>query len=334
MSGTKENKKVLEPYIVRDPLEVLRAVPQSYPCVVDGLLIETGLTMVCGKPKTGKSTFLRQLSVCVAEGTPFLGMPVKCGNVLYASLEGPDAVVVRHFEKLGLTQSHGKLHLMSGSMLNVGEDRFRRLVKTIEGLPGLRLVVLDPVHRLLRPQDNDNYAEITRLMEKLEVIAKHFKLQIVFSTHGKKRKTDDPGDAAVGSVAYRGSTDTNIFLSKQGSQRTIETEQRCLTYMEPTLLHFDEGRQEVRLGPTVESAEDSKRENRERLTIERMEGEIVKALADGSSLTTDELLAAITGNDAKKYVAIERMIQSARIYREHEGKKISYRLAAIAEEAA
>ena len=144
------------------------------------------------------------------------------------------------------------------------------------------------------------------------------------------RASDDVGDSAIGSTAYRGSTDCNIFLRKQGNQRIISTEHRsALPWIEPTLLNFDADRQELSLGSTVQSVEESGREHQKRITQERMEAEILAALRSSQTLSTADLLAAAKGMDAKKYEVIAGLEQSGKIQSEKDGKKVLYRIAEI-----
>ena len=294
------------------------------------MLLSAGTTLVVAKPKYGKSTLVRQLAVSVAEGKPFLGMPAQCADVLFLNLEGPEQVASLHFKALGYTQTLGKIHMFSGSMLGAGEDRFRRLVSTIEQHPAIKLVILDPASRLIRANDNDSYTEINRLTEKLDTIARAKHLQIVSTVHAKKRDTEDVGDAIIGSTAYRGSTDTNIFLTRKGTQRIISAEQRAaIPWIEPTLVNFDADKQVFSLGATVQSIEESGRERQKRATTERIETEMLSALCDGKTLSTKELLDAASGMVARKYEVIEGLLKAGRIQHEKDGRKIGYRIAVI-----
>jgi len=330
MSVSKPAVQSKDCYQMIDPLALSRSIPENPPCIVEGLLLDVGTTMLAAKPKCGKSTFLRQLGVCVAEGKPFLGMPTQISDVLLFTLEGPDWIAARHIERLGYTGAHGKIYLMREALRNDGPNRFRIFSETLAKYPWAKLVIVDPAARLTRVKNNDDYAEIYQLTEKFEILAKHHKCQIVFSLHAKKRETDDVGDSAIGSTAYRGSTDCNIFLRKQGNQRIISTEHRsALPWIEPTLLNFDADRQELSLGSTVQSVEESGREHQKRITQERMEAEILAALRSSQTLSTADLLAAAKGMDAKKYEVIAGLEQSGKIQSEKDGKKVLYRIAEI-----
>jgi len=108
--------KAVTPFQTIDGLEVVSSAEQVFTGLVGDLLADVGLTMMCAKPKVGKSTLARQLAVSVSEGEDFLGKPVKTGNVLYLSLEGPKHVVQQHFKTLGLTQTKGRVTLVHEHM--------------------------------------------------------------------------------------------------------------------------------------------------------------------------------------------------------------------------
>jgi KaiC/GvpD/RAD55 family RecA-like ATPase len=123
--------------------------------LVEGMFLEIGLSMITAKPKVGKSTFARQLAYSVAEGADFLNAPVKQGEVIYFSLEGPEEIVKEHLVQLGYTEKRGIVHVIHELMPFHGEDGLQRLDVTLSGLQNVRLVVLDPAHKFLRPVDSD-----------------------------------------------------------------------------------------------------------------------------------------------------------------------------------
>lgn len=322
----------VQPFKTTSGLELVNAAPETYHGLVDDLLLDIGVSMLCGKPKTGKSTLARQLACAVAEGRPFLGKPTLCGDVLYLILEGPKGVVQEHFKRLGITQERGIIHVVHEQMPHKRELGLERLELTIKQLPNLRLVIVDPVAKLLRMADSDSYDETVLAIENLEELAKRHNLHLMFLTHGKKRETDDAGDAPIGSTGFRGGTDSNIFLRKQGTQRVISTEQRWGISMEPTLLVFDEHRQEMCLGRTCEEDREARHEHKERKTLERIEQEILDVILKKTSPQTGEILEAVTGKNVTILGVLESLERSGRVRTEPDGKATRYLLPGIPEE--
>lgn len=273
----KEQNQIV-PFKTRTGMEVIGSSPENYPSLVQDMLLEVGVSMLCAKPKTGKSTLSRQLSVCVAEGADFLGKPTLQGDVLILNLEGPLGALQQHLRKLGYTEKKGVVHIVHEQMPFRGDEGLKKLEATLIALPNIRLVVVDPIAKFLRLADSDDYDQVSVGIEQLEQVAKRRNLHLMFLTHGKKRHSEDVGDSAIGSTGFRAGTDTNIFLGKQGAQRIISVEQRWGVAIEPTLLTFDEEQQAMRLGTTVEENMNAHQEAKERKTQLRIKQEIWNAL--------------------------------------------------------
>lgn len=71
--------------------------------ILDGILPAEGLSLLNGKPKAGKSTFVRCLALAAARGETFLGRATTQGAVLYLALEEKRSEVKKHFAVLGAT---------------------------------------------------------------------------------------------------------------------------------------------------------------------------------------------------------------------------------------
>jgi hypothetical protein len=322
MTQPVESQSIFNP---RRGLQLMKSAPEIYTGLVDGLLREVGVSMLTAKPKTGKSTFLRQLAVAVAEGTEFLGKPTSSGDVLYLNLEGQIGAVQEHLKKLNYTEERGVVYVVHEPMPYNGQEGLQKLAATLDALPTVKLVIIDPIVKFLRLVDSDKYDSVTLGIELLEQLATKRSLHLLYSTHGKKRQTEDAGDSSIGSTAFRGGTDTNIFLSKQGVRRTIETEQRWGIALEPTWLVFDEETHRMSLGATVESEESSRAEGNERRTLERIEQDIWNQLCLLKSPGQIQLLNMVTGRASTKLQVLNHMEASGKVVAEPDGKFIRYR---------
>jgi RecA-family ATPase len=292
--------------------------------LVDGLFLEVGLSLITAKPKVGKSTFSRQLAYSVAEGVDFLNAPAKQGDVLYFSLEGPEDVVKEHLVALGYAEKRGIVHVVHELMPFHGEQGLTLLDETLAQLQNVRLVVLDPAHKFLRPVDSDKYDVVSAALEKLEAVAKKHRLQIQLVAHGKKRATADAGDSTIGSTAYRGGTDSNVYLTKIGMNRFIETEQRRGNALEQTHLIFDSERQALSLGTSVEQEQEERGERKQRKTLERIEQEIWAQLCLLKNPTQGELLGFVTGKTELKIEVLEKMAADGRVSKTQDGRALRF----------
>src|ERR1035437_9471237 len=67
--------------------------PKPIPYVLSGVLTQGGFSVLGAKPKHGKSSMSRALTVAVTKGEPFLGRATEQGEVILISLEDQRAVV-------------------------------------------------------------------------------------------------------------------------------------------------------------------------------------------------------------------------------------------------
>ncbi len=327
----KKQDRKPNPFKVLNALEKMNKAPEKIPTLVDGLFLQVGVSMLCAKPKTGKSTLALQLAVAVAEEMEFFDKPTLHGDALYLALEGPEIVVWQNLKKLGYTGTRGIVHVVHGHTSFDGEESFKRLEDTIASLPKLRLIVIDPASKLLRLLDADKAENVGPAIERLEMMAKRHSLHIMFLVHAKKKVSDDAGDAAMGSTSFRGGTDSNLFMVKKGEQRIISAEQRWCDPLEPTLLIHDKKTNSMRLGVTAEVEEEEQRERKDRKTLERIENQILDALV-GQELTTRELLAKVRGKSETILDVIEQMKNVGKIIAEQDGKATRYRAVEIQNE--
>jgi RecA-family ATPase len=75
---------------------------EQTPWLVDGLLPQAGLSIIAARPKSGKSTLARTLTLAVARGERVLDRHTTAGTVLYLALEEKKrAELRRQFRMMG-----------------------------------------------------------------------------------------------------------------------------------------------------------------------------------------------------------------------------------------
>jgi hypothetical protein len=149
--------------------------------------------------------------------------------------------------------------------------------------------------------------------------------------HEKKRKNEqDRHQNSLGSVAFRGASDTNISITKQGKERIISTEQRWGVELEPTFLKWDEVRLMNSLDKTAAAVEEEQRGKKDTKTLERIEKEIRFALlGKDTGLATAEIVEAVTGKSTTILEVLGQMVKSGEILAAKEGKANRYNLAPL-----
>ena len=110
-----------------------------------GRLPPKGLTVLSGQPKSGKTTCLASLGLCVAEGKPYMGHDVTQSGVLYAAFNDTDATFQRRIERAldGRPVPPGFFTVAGAPMLGMG--LLPMLDEHLKQHPETRLVVVDSV---------------------------------------------------------------------------------------------------------------------------------------------------------------------------------------------
>lgn len=317
-------------------LDLMKRAPETVPCIVDGFLPQVGMSMLCAKPKSGKSSLARQLSVSVAEGRKFLGWPVLSGDVVYVNLEGGKNVLGSHLRQLSYTETKAKIHVVDQRMPASCVEAFTALDQALAAIKPV-LVVIDPVIKFLRLPDSDRNDVVSPALETLEGIARKHGTHIMVLAHGKKRSSDDVGDSPLGSTGFRAGTDTNIYLQKQGEQRIITTEQRWGAALEPTMIMWDEERGEMSLGCKVEELEQSKKEARAKANDKRIENDIFDLVIKHGTVFHQQIVKEVKGNTATVLAVLEQMLKTQKIHADGKGTKSDpkrYRLDGVPSEDA
>src|SRR4029453_4107725 len=70
--------------------------------LVEGLFPREAISLLAGRPKSGKTTLCRTLAADVVSGTSFLGRATVQGSAIYVSLEDSARAVTAHFRRLGV----------------------------------------------------------------------------------------------------------------------------------------------------------------------------------------------------------------------------------------
>jgi RecA-family ATPase len=198
--------------------------PPQYKWLVDGLIPSSGYTASVGKPKSGKSTFLRTLIASIIENKNFLGRSVEVpegkGVVLYIHIDRKDklwqvAAELRDVLKITPEESL-RIHLRGAEDLPQGSwpQRLEWLkAQVLEVKP--TLIVIDLLWQFALAKNANDYKEvldaINTLQQALESVT--FDNALLVTMHGRKAtNSNDEADDIIGSTAQRGSFGTGIFF--------------------------------------------------------------------------------------------------------------------------
>ena len=150
--------------------------------LVRGLLTAGEIVVAAGAPGAGKSVDLLHLGLCVAEGRPYHGRPVKQAGVMIVGSENPEEDERRHVANRKHYDRARGLPLLSDPTCpslfredgkpTKDEARLIRQALAMKADTGhaCRLIIVDNVRRIIAPGSTSDEAHVTGLMKSLERI--------------------------------------------------------------------------------------------------------------------------------------------------------------------
>ena len=260
-----------------------------------------GVSVIVAKPKVGKSTFARNLALAAAKGIPFLGRTTSPGPVVYLALEEKRGELTRQFASLGGADE--EIHVHVGG---VPEEALRSLEQSIKKT-GATLAVIDPLFKLIFIRDGNDYAELSRAMQPLILLARDTGCHLLLVHHAGKGERDG-GDAILGSTAIFGAVDCALILKKRADgQRTLESNQRYGQDIPRTVLEFDQETGSLGVGGTVEELE-----------VNSARQAILDAVSDGER--TQEELRSLEGHKTLYlHRALKELVEEGGVHRQGAG---------------
>ena len=138
--------------------------------VIQGLLPE-GLSILAAKPKTGKSWMALAAAVAVSNGSEFLGLPARQGEVLYLSLEDTLPRLRTRLSLLCQSDSPSDdlhLHVTWPRLDDGGAEKLEAWLKTHRRA---RLVLLDTLAKVSPRNGRSSYTHQYEMLAALKAIA-------------------------------------------------------------------------------------------------------------------------------------------------------------------
>jgi hypothetical protein len=287
-------------------LGALLAEPEEVvPWLVEDRLPSSGLSILAGKPKAGKSTLARGLGLAVARGAPWLGWPTAKGCVFYLALEEKRAEVRAHFAAMGATDDDDiRLFIDPApadalALLHAAAEQDRP-----------SLIIVDPLLRLLRVRDGNDYAEVTRALDPVLALARQTGAHLMLVHHlGKGERRG--GDAILGSTAFFATVDTALYLNRSEHYRTLASTQRYGSDLEEVTIELDPVTRNVSAGLPRKEADESKAA----AAILVYLGTVSEAVEEPT------ILEAVEGRKAVTERALRRLVGESKVQRTGAGRK-------------
>lgn len=215
--------------------------------VVDRLFMKSGLSLLSGVPKLGKSTIVRQLIAAILKREKFLGRQTEFGEVHYYAIEEDAATIKQSFKKLNLPPNENLL-------VHVGEIYSKnRLNDFFEILKQRKpvLAVVDTLFDFIKVESENNYSEVKREMKRLRNIARATGTHIVCVHHNSKSGFAQGNNQILGSQAITGGVDAIFLLTNVGETRIVSTSGRGIKKWTDRELIWDEKTETYKLGKEI-----------------------------------------------------------------------------------
>lgn len=194
--------------------QTLMNTPLEAPRFVVSSLIPTGLHILGGAPKIGKSWLMLWLCLQVAKGENVWSFQSKRGAVLYLCLE--DSYERIQSRLLDITEDAPDNLFFSVMSESLAGGLVEQMERFLDEHPDTVLVVIDTLQNIRSDGNNSNpYANDYRELTVLRELAYRRKIAILCVHHLRKMKDDDPMNMLSGTTGLSGVVDTVFILDKR-----------------------------------------------------------------------------------------------------------------------
>jgi hypothetical protein len=224
------------------------AKPMEKPKVlIEGVLEKGSKMTVAGCSKGYKTWLMLDLSISLACGQPWLGLPTTQSKVLYLNLEMKKTQVRPRIEAIvtakNLTIPEGSLYIWN---LRGRAASFEKIVpKIIEQLKNTKYdaILLDPLYKIYGEIDENKAGDVARLMNELERLAEKSGAAVILSEHYSKgnQANKESIDRASGSGVFARDPDAMLTFTKHEVEDafTVESTLRDFKRLEPFVVKWE-----------------------------------------------------------------------------------------------
>lgn len=236
------NERILEIESQFVPLDAIKPVlAQNY--LVKGWMTTSALTVLFGASNTGKTFVAVDICFHIASGTPWRGMRVGEGPVIYIAGEGGLGIQNR-FSAVKLDRPEfvtAQIHLLPMALDLHGDIDVPALCAALP-VDNPALIVIDTLARAMGEGDENTAKDMNRFIASCDLLRKATQAHVMVVHHTGK----DQSRGARGSNTLYAATDTEIKITEEGE--IVSTKQRDMPY--PDTLHF--ARRSVTLGTDLD----------------------------------------------------------------------------------
>jgi hypothetical protein len=203
--------------------EIKLIQPPAY--VIDGLITETGFTLIYGAPRAFKSFLALDWLLCMAYGEPWCGKEVLPKTVLYIAGEGVGGIQKRVTAwqiEHNLVDDRAPFHMLEHGINFTRPEDIQSLLLAADAFmqqTGLKveMICVDTVARAMAGAEEKDATSMGIFIEACDSLRRHFGCGLIAVHHTGK----DKSLGARGSSALPAAVDTEIFVDRPETGMTM-----------------------------------------------------------------------------------------------------------------
>ena len=190
--------------------EILQEPPEEADWIIEDL-ITTGLHLLVGPPKAGKSWLALDMAISVAQGESFLGFATAKSDVLYLALEDTRNRLKTRSWKL-VDETSGELDFATAAA-KVSGGLIPQIEDYLAAHAAVKLVIVDTFQMVREPSRDSAYAADYADLTPLKKLADANGIAVVVVHHTRKMGDADVFNTVSGTTGITGCADSTMVLS-------------------------------------------------------------------------------------------------------------------------
>jgi hypothetical protein len=291
--------------------------------LIEDLWTRSAVGWVAGQPKSLKSWTALEMAVSVSSGTPCLRrykVQERGAALVYLAEDSLPAVRER-LEALSsqraLPLDALDLHVITAGSMRLDRSRDQLRLQKTARLLAPRLLVLDPLIRIHRADENSS-GEVSGLLAYLRELQRELDLAVVVVHHVRKNagSSQTVGQALRGSSDLHAWSDSALYLRRKGDDVLVTIEHRSAPAPAPITLRLADGSGP----PRLQLLEGEKNAPGKHVSVEER---IFQCLKEASPLTRSGLRERLSMRNERLSRALERLQEARLIERTTDGWQLS-----------
>lgn len=208
-----KDDEVAERFLPIQYADYLKRPPIGW--LVRSLIQEGDPVNLFGPSGSGKSFVAFDIAMAIARGTPWRGLKVKQGKVIYICAEGAGGFRTRmlaYQEYHGVKPEEMDFHVIPAAPSLIKPKDIKDLIKAIEGVGGAHVIIVDTLAQTTSGADENSGEDMGPALTAVQLLSRHFNATTMLVHHTGK----DVDRGARGWSGIKGAMGTQLEVIVQG----------------------------------------------------------------------------------------------------------------------